>query len=120
MRFLPRPTPPAILGSWCLAAGLFIVLLGCSRAPGVRPSLLLVTIDTLRADHLGCYGYGRPTSPHIDRLAAEGALFTRVTTSLPRTTPSVASILTGRYPKGHGARGLFYALSRANLTLAEV
>jgi arylsulfatase A-like enzyme len=119
MSVLPRRSPRAMPGGGCLAAGLFI-LLGCSRPAVVRPSLLLVTIDTLRADHLGCYGYRRPTSPRIDRLAAEGALFTRVTTSLPRTTPSVASILTGRYPKGHGARGLFYSLSRANLTLAEV
>src|SRR6266446_2625175 len=90
------------------------------RRPDRRPSVLLITIDTLRADHLGCYGYGRPTSPRIDRLALEGALFTRVTTSLPRTTQSLASILTGRFPKGHGARGLFSSLSSTNLTLAEI
>jgi arylsulfatase A-like enzyme len=90
-----------------------------NRQPS-RPSVLLITIDTLRADHLGCYGYGRPTSPRIDRLAAEGALFERITTTLPRTTQSIASIMTGRYPKGHGARGLFSSLPETNLTLAEI
>jgi arylsulfatase A-like enzyme len=92
---------------------------GCGPAPP-RTSVLLVTVDTLRADHLGCYGYRRTTSPHIDRLASEGALFERTVVSLPRTTQSIASILTGRYPKGHGARGLFSTLPSANLTLAEV
>ncbi len=102
----------------CLvAAGL--VLFGCSR-PASRPNVLLITIDTLRADHLGCYGYGRATTPRIDRLAGESALFTRVTAALPRTTQSIASIMTGRFPKGHGARGLFASLPAANVTLAEV
>ncbi len=119
----PRAQPAAapllggVLGLLALASGLAAA--GCGRAaPGT--SVLLVTVDTLRADHLGCYGYRRPTSPHIDRLASEGALFERAVTSLPRTTQSIASILTGRYPKGHGARGLFSTLPAANLTLAEV
>src|SRR5213593_2684210 len=96
-----------------------LVLLSCGRS-APHPNVLLITIDTLRADRLGCYGYARPTSPHIDRLATEGALFERAYTTLPRTTQSVASILTGRYPKSHGARGLFSTLSPANLTLAEI
>jgi arylsulfatase A-like enzyme len=82
--------------------------------------VLLITIDTLRADHLGCYGGSRATSPEINRLARDGALFERVTASLPRTTQSVASILTGRFPAGHQARGLFSTLDGANLTLAEI
>jgi len=85
-----------------------------------RPNIVLITVDTLRADHLGCYGYTRPTSPHIDRLAMEGALFERAFTTLPRTTQAVASIVTGRYPKTHGARGLFSSLAPVNLTLAEI
>jgi len=80
---------------------------------------VLITIDTLRADHLGCYGYSRATSPHLDALASQGLLFERATTTLPRTTQGVASILTGRYPKSHGARGLFMRLPETNLTLAE-
>src|SRR6267142_388583 len=96
-----------------------LVLLSCGRS-APRPNVLLITIDTLRADRLGCYGYARPTTPHIDRLAGQGALFERMYTTLPRTTQSVATILTGRYPKSHGARGLFSKLSPANLTLAEI
>jgi arylsulfatase A-like enzyme len=102
-----------------LLLALSLTLPGCLRqAP--RPSVVLITIDTLRADHLGCYGYGRDTSPNIDRLAHEGTLFQAVSASLPRTTQSLASILTGRYPKGHGARGLFSPVAATNLMLAEV
>src|SRR5437867_11229973 len=97
-----------------------VLLLSACGPPPSPPNVLLITIDTLRADRLGCYGYGRATSPHIDRLAAQGVLFERAYTTLPRTTQSVASILTGRYPKSHGARGLFSALSPANLTLAQI
>jgi arylsulfatase A-like enzyme len=97
-------------------AGL-VAAAGCAPAP--RASAVLVTIDTLRADHLGCYGYARPTSPHIDALARQGMLFRQARTTLPRTTQSIASILTGRLPKTHGARGLFAHLPEANLTLAE-
>ena len=97
-----------------------VLVVVCCGPSGPHPNVLLITIDTLRADRLGCYGYARPTSPHIDRLATEGALFERLYTTLPRTTQSVATILTGRYPKSHGARGLFSTLSPANLTLAEI
>jgi arylsulfatase len=103
------PGPAALLGA---------VLAGCGGTP--PPSVALITIDTLRADHLGCYGYRRATSPGIDRLAAGGALFEHATATVPRTTQSIASILTGRFPKGHGARGLFSILSEANVTLAEI
>jgi arylsulfatase A-like enzyme len=61
-------------------------------------NLLLVTIDTLRADHLGCYGYGRPTSPAIDRLAAEATLFENGWAHAPSTRYSMPAIATGRWP----------------------
>jgi arylsulfatase len=102
-----------------LLLGPLLLVTGCAR-PAPRASVLLITIDTLRADHLGCYGYRRATSPRIDRLAAEGALFERAFTSLPRTTQSIASLMTGRFPRNHGARGLFSFLPAANLTLAEI
>ena len=98
-------------------AALLVPALACRGGP--KTSVVLVTIDTLRADHLGCYGSPRMTSPHIDALAAQGLLFERATTTLPRTTQAVGSILTGRYPKSHGARGLFMRLPETNLTLAE-
>ena len=62
-----------------------------------RPDVLLVVIDTLRADRLGCYGYPRPTSPHLDALAERGVLFEEVWAQASWTLPSMSSMLTGRY-----------------------
>lgn len=67
-----------------------------------RSNILLVTIDTLRADHLSAYGYRRPTSPAIDRLAAEGVRFDQAVVQWPKTGPSFASIFTATYPKDNG------------------
>ncbi len=67
------------------------------------PHLLLVGVDTLRADHLGCYGHSRPTSPRLDALAGRGTVFTDVTACAPWTLPSFASALTGVMPGVHGA-----------------
>ncbi len=69
-----------------------------------RPSLLLVTLDTTRADHLGCYGYARATSPHLDALAGESTVFTRAIAPATWTLPSHASLFTGKCPTSHGAR----------------
>ena len=66
------------------------------------PSILFVTIDTLRRDHLGCYGYFRDTSPRIDRLAEEGVLFERALATMATTYPSHLSMLTGLYTHEHG------------------
>ena len=74
---------------------------GNTAAP---PNLILVVIDTLRADHLGVYGYGRPTSPALDRLAAESALFTQARAQAPCTFPSVNSLLTSRHPWAFSGR----------------
>lgn len=78
----------------------------CGGGPGggERPNVLLVTIDTLRADHLGAWGYGPPTSPAIDRLAASGVRFARAVATAPETAPAVASLLTGRYQPRSGVR----------------
>lgn len=65
-------------------------------------NLVLITADTLRADHLGCYGYFRDTSPKIDRLAEECLLFEQCISPIPRTTPSHLSLMTGVYPIEHG------------------
>ncbi len=68
------------------------------------PNILLITIDTLRADHLSSYGYHLNTSPNIDRLASEGVKFTRAHTTIPLTGPAHLSMFTSRYPQEHGAR----------------
>jgi arylsulfatase A-like enzyme len=66
-------------------------------------AIILISLDTLRQDHLGCYGYGRDTSPHIDRFASEAAvLFEAAYAQAPYTLPSHMSMLTGLYPEAHG------------------
>jgi arylsulfatase A-like enzyme len=70
---------------------------------GPRLSVLLIGVDTLRPDHLGCYGYDRATSPNIDRLAADGVLFEMPVSQCPWTLPSFGSVLTSLYPTQHGA-----------------
>ncbi len=72
-------------------------------SPGTPPHLLLVGVDTLRADHLGCHGWGRPTSPRLDALAAGGTRFADVMAPAPWTLPSFAGALTALAPGLHGA-----------------
>ena len=82
--------------------------------------MLLITIDTLRADHLSCNGARNVATPHLDRLAREGVNFTRARAAVPLTLPSHASILTGEYPPTHGIRDNASArLAESHLTLAE-
>ena len=107
-----------------LLAALLVPAAGCSRqAPIDRglDSLLLVTLDTLRADHLSCYGSTKVQTPEIDALASRGVRMSCAWTSVPLTTPAHASILTGLYPPGHGVRnnGRFRLPDRVT-TLAEV
>jgi choline-sulfatase len=73
-------------------------------APGEKPSVLLVTLDTLRADMLGCYGRPKSDTPYLDRLASEGARFTRAYTVTPLTIPAHSSMFTGLLPPRHGVR----------------
>ena len=103
------------------------VLTGCDRAatPPVRGtaapaarSVLLITIDTLRADHVGAYGYVAARTPALDGLAREGVRFERAYAAAPITLTSHASLLTGRYPPGHGARHNGIAVDAAVPTLA--
>lgn len=70
---------------------------------GKRPNVLIYMVDTLRVDHLGCYGYERPTSPNIDAFAAEATLFSAAHAQASWTRPAVASLLTGVEPWVHGA-----------------
>jgi choline-sulfatase len=82
---------------------------GCSRAPRVpkapaHPNLVLVTLDTVRADHLGCYGDRQAITPALDRLAAEGLRFADASSAVPLTLPSHTSLLTGLLPLHHGLR----------------
>jgi len=78
-------------------------MLGADGAPAKPRNLIIVSIDTLRADRLGCYGNERPTSPAIDAIAAEGVVFDDASAPSPWTKPSHASLLTGLYPSRNGA-----------------
>ncbi len=84
-----------------------------------RPNVLVYLIDTLRADHLGSYGYQRPTSPHIDALAQDALLFAHTSAQASWTRPATASLLTGLYPYTHGALTLQDSLRPDVITLAE-
>jgi tetratricopeptide (TPR) repeat protein len=86
----------------CLSA--FLLLSACVRAPRVPPNILLVTLDTTRADRLGAYGYQRAKTPRLDRLASEGVLFERALAAAPITLPAHVSLMTGLYPFTHGVR----------------
>jgi len=99
---------------WCLA----LTIASCGRTPQ-RPNVLIVVVDTLRADHLSCAGYERDTTPNLDRFAAEGLRFTHAQSPRAKTTPAVASIFTGLYPHGHGVRDLVTPLRAGVPLLAE-
>lgn len=73
---------------------------------GDHPDLVLIVLDTVRADHLGVYGYPGATSPHLDRWAAGARVYDRMRANSPWTLPSHASMFTGLFPAGHGAHGV--------------
>ena len=92
-----------------------------SLAVGATHSnVLLITIDTLRADHLGAYGYFLPTSPSIDALAKEGVVFTEAFTPVPTTAPALASLVTSVHVDQHRVRGNLQVLPDELITLGEV
>ncbi|MEW5802528.1 MAG: tetratricopeptide repeat protein [bacterium] len=108
--------------------GLLVLMAGCHQtgsllrqAKAPEFNIVLISIDTLRADHLGCYGYSGTKTPTIDQLAREGATFTQCYTPVPVTLPSHISMMTGLYPLSHGVRnnGTFVAGPEL-LTMAEV
>jgi len=82
-------------------------------------NVIVVLVDALRADHLGCYGYGRPVSPSLDAFAQEGVRFERCYAQASWTSPSVASLLTSLYPSMHNV-SYFHGLPHEAITLAEL
>jgi len=84
-----------------LAVGL-LVAVACSGSVRAPRHLLLISVDTLRADHLGLYGYPRPTSPVIDELGRHGVVFENAIVQWPVTTPSMVSMFSGTYPHENG------------------
>ncbi len=119
----PRNPPgggPGPAASWFWGGLIALSLAGCAKpAQDLPPNVLLIIVDTLRSDRLGCYGGMRNTSPAVDALAADGVRFDRAYAASPWTLPSMASILTGLYPASHGARTKRHRLPLAAVTLAE-
>ncbi len=99
--------------------GYLFIFNNCSSNSG-RSNILLITVDTLRPDHLEIYGYHRETAPVISYLASCGIRFKRALSQAPWTLPSIASILTSLYPSVHGAVSAKLRLSEEVTTLAEV
>jgi len=96
-------------------AAALLVLAGCSAQP---PSVIMIVVDTLRADHLGAYGYARPTSPNLDRFAASGYVFESAIAESSWTSPVIGSLFTSTYPSVHGACTFTAALPPSLDTLA--
>ena len=115
---------PLIFLAWLSAslalAGSEVVKSEGTQAPSQRPNILIVLIDTLRPDHLGCYGYARNTSPHIDALAAEGVRLSKMMSQSSWTRPAVASLFTSTYPSVHGAVDRADILPDEMITLPEI
>ena len=86
---------------------------GVPEVPTATPNIILVTVDTLRADHLEVYGYDRATAPSIARLASQGVRFSRALSQAPWTLPSMASVHSSLYPIQHGAFAAETALPEA-------
>jgi len=102
----------------CLVAGSFSGCRKATRLP-LPDNIIIIVVDALRPDHLGCYGYAGDTSPNIDRLALRGAVFENAYSNAPWTKPSVASLFTSLYPNVHRTIDRFDTLSEKALTLAE-
>ncbi len=117
--------PRQLMSACCLILGLATISCTHQDSPSWRvgddslPNIMLVVIDTLRADHLGMYGYSRPTSPNLDAFADEAAVFQRSFSHSPWTMPSIASILTGLVPRDHGITQWEQPLAPRFLTLTE-
>ena len=91
---------------------------GCG--PAERTNVILISIDSLRADHLGTYGYTRATSPNIDALAEKSLVFENAVSTTSWTLPAHISMLTSRFSEAHGVTAAGDSLADSAITLSEV
>jgi arylsulfatase A-like enzyme/tetratricopeptide (TPR) repeat protein len=99
----------------------FVLIKGGDQFSVTKPNIVLISIDTCRADRLGCYGFAKNTTPNIDQLAKEGILYEQAMTCTGYTLPSHSSMFTGTYPPYHGVHtNLSQQLAASNTTMAEM
>jgi len=111
-----------------VATGIILFLSACHHRESQRSTpaprdadVLLITLDTTRADHLSCYATGHAQTPNLDALAARGVRFTNATVQAPLTIPSHACIMTGTYPPVHGLRDMDgFVLDKSHPTIASL
>ncbi|MDD5439082.1 MAG: sulfatase [Candidatus Omnitrophica bacterium] len=119
--FVKRLVTVSVIAAFILTCVLYAFWLNESSK---RYNIVFILIDALRQDHLGCYGYERPTSPHIDEIARRGIVFTDFNTTCPWTIPSVAVTFTGLYPQAMFTPEAFAhvheSLPKAVPTIAEI
>ncbi len=119
--------PRKLIGRWTalvvalIAAAAFLALARDERPPAAQeePNVVVLAIDTLRVDHIGCYGYARPTTPNLDRFARAGVRFQNAYSVTSWTLPAVASLFTGLLPSRHGCYENGRLLGDDTLTLAR-
>ncbi|HOV31981.1 MAG TPA: sulfatase [Candidatus Hydrogenedens sp.] len=97
-----------------------ILLIVNSDISELSPNILFLTVDTLRADHLSCYGYQLPLTPNIDRLAQQGIVFENCITEVPLTCPSFSSMLTSQFPRTIGVTRNGLKISKKRITVPEI
>jgi len=117
---LVRPWTTRRIGSWVLVAVLAASIAGCHREPEPPLNLLLVSIDTLRPDHLGCYGYGKDTSPVIDGLSGRGVTYRNAISTSAWTLPAHVSLFTSLPESVHRVDRDWTRIDERRVTLAEV
>lgn len=109
----------SLVNKFLVSLTVLLMYSGCSVDRPAGPNIFLVTVDTLRWDYLATYGFPESDiSPAVDRLARNGTLFERAVATAGTTIPSHGSMLTGLYPRQHGARSNFHALNEGTPTIA--
>jgi arylsulfatase A-like enzyme len=122
-KIVRRPVLIAAAAAYVVAgAALFVrpELKSAAQPKTAGPNVIFISLDTVRADHLGCYGYKYPTSPHLDRLARGAILYENAVCVQPTTNPSHASMFTGLYPAEHGVLSNFVPLRAGVPTLPQL
>jgi arylsulfatase A-like enzyme len=110
-----------IIGQSAMIAMVLVVLASAGVVcASDTPAVIVIIIDTVRADHLGCYGYGRETSPNIDAFSKECIVFRNAITTAPWTTPAIASMFTGQFPRVLGYKDEAVVVDDKALCLAEI